>query len=59
MSDHDDHADHESTTPEPRPDERQTAPQGPYSRGQVVTGFVVALVGLAVVFGVPIALTLA
>ncbi|WP_254543840.1 OadG family protein [Halomarina pelagica] len=52
------HEHHESDTPEPRPDERQTAPQGPYTTGQVTTGFVVALVGMAVVFGVPILLTL-
>jgi hypothetical protein len=37
---------------------RTTAPQSEYTAQQVGTGFAVALVGLVVVFGVPLALTL-
>jgi hypothetical protein len=37
---------------------RTTAPQSAYTARQVAVGFVVALVGLALVFGVPLALTL-
>lgn len=32
---------------------RTTAPQSEFTAGQVAIGFVVALVGLALVFGVP------
>lgn len=68
MSDHverDDDADHQedqpvedSDHPEPRPDHRQTAPQGPYTNRMVGVGALVALVGLVVVFGIPLLLTL-
>lgn len=65
MSDHADDPDHQadhdvegSDHPEPRPDHRQTAPQGPYTNRMVGIGAVVALVGLLVVFGVPVLLTL-
>ncbi|WP_185977124.1 DUF7550 family protein [Haloglomus irregulare] len=37
---------------------RTTAPQSEYTPQQVGIGFAVALVGLFVVFGVPLALTL-
>lgn len=53
----DDHADHE-----PHPNEKEyatertTAPQSPYTSRDVVAGFVVALVGMALVFGVPLLL---
>lgn len=40
------------------PTSRTTAPQSRYTPRDVLFGFVVALVGLAVVFGVPLALTL-
>jgi hypothetical protein len=40
------------------PDGRTTAPQSDYTGRQVGIGFAVALVGLALVFGVPLALTL-
>lgn len=36
--------------------ERQTAPQGPYTSRDVAVGFVVAAVGLAVTFGIPLLL---
>ncbi|WP_457852038.1 DUF7550 family protein [Halalkalicoccus salilacus] len=36
--------------------ERTTAPQSPYSMRQVGIGFVVLVVGLLVVFGVPLVL---
>lgn len=38
--------------------ERVTAPQGDYSARDVGIGVVVAAIGLAVAFGVPLALTL-
>lgn len=38
--------------------ERTTAPQSDYTTRDVAVGTVVALVGMAVVFGVPLALTL-
>lgn len=47
---HEDHHDHESG--------RSTAPQSAYTTRDVAVGWVVALVGLLVVFGIPIALTL-
>lgn len=53
-----DHSDPDEQTPEPRPDERQTAPQGPYTTRQVGIGFLIAVLGMVLVFGVPIALTL-
>ncbi|MFD1512378.1 DUF7550 family protein [Halomarina rubra] len=62
MSDHADHQEHQDVSgsdhPEPRPDHRQTAPQGPYTNRMVGIGMVVALVGILVVFGLPVLLTL-
>lgn len=46
-----DMADHENS--EAGHLERRTAPQGSYTMRDVGVGFVVALVGMAVVFGVP------
>ena len=37
------------------PTERSTAPQSEYTTGQVAFGFVVALVGVAITFGIPLA----
>jgi hypothetical protein len=54
----DEHDPDESETREPRPDTRQTAPQSPYTSRQVGIGAVIALVGMLVVFVVPILLTL-
>jgi hypothetical protein len=51
MADHSDHADEE-------PEGRTTAPQSAYTNRDVAIGWVVALVGLVVTFGIPIALTL-
>ncbi|MFB6172507.1 MAG: hypothetical protein ABEJ23_08220 [Haloarculaceae archaeon] len=36
--------------------ERQTAPQSPYTGRDVGVGFVVALVGIAITFGIPLLL---
>lgn len=62
MSDDADHQEEQpvedSDHPEPRPDERQTAPQGPYTNRQAGIGALVALVGIVLVFVVPVALTL-
>ena len=68
MSDHEERVDdtdhHEghdvegSDHPEPRPDHRQTAPQGSYTNRMVGIGALVAFVGLLVVFGIPLLLTL-
>ena len=44
----DDHPDDES--------ERTTAPQSDYTKREIAVGAVVALVGIAVVFGVPLLL---
>lgn len=44
-------ADHETTDASV---ERQTAPQEPYTMSDVGVGFVVALVGMAIVFGIPV-----
>lgn len=35
---------------------RTTAPQSPYTNRDVAVGFVVALIGMALVFGVPLLL---
>ncbi|WP_246987692.1 DUF7550 family protein [Halorientalis marina] len=40
----------------PDPPERSTAPQSDYSMSDVLTGFVVMLVGVAITFGVPLLL---
>ncbi|WP_101296609.1 DUF7550 family protein [Halegenticoccus soli] len=47
------HQEAEDTTAGPR----STAPQSPYSMRQVGIGFAVLLVGLAITFGIPLALT--
>jgi hypothetical protein len=47
---HSDHHDHEEG--------RSTAPQSAYTGRDVAVGWVVALVGLLVTFGIPIALTI-
>jgi hypothetical protein len=50
--DHDDgHGEHESPATE-----RTTAPQSPFTMGDVTTGFVVALIGMIVVFLIPLLL---
>lgn len=36
--------------------DRSTAPQGPYTSRQLVIGTVVLVIGLIIVFGIPIAL---
>jgi hypothetical protein len=57
--DHGDRPDYdpqEPTPPEHEPPYRQTAPQSPYTRSQVVVGLVVTVAGLAVTFGVPLVL---
>jgi hypothetical protein len=50
--DHDDHEHH----PHESTEERTTAPQSDYTVRDVAIGFVVTLVGLAVVFGIPLLL---
>jgi hypothetical protein len=55
---HESHDVEGSDHPEPRPDHRQTAPQGPYTNRQVGVGALIALVGIVVVFVIPILLTL-
>jgi hypothetical protein len=54
MSDHDhhDHHPHESEYAT----ERETAPQSEYTSREVAVGFSVALVGMAIVFAVPLLL---
>jgi hypothetical protein len=61
----DDHADDEAaetydpsspTAPARTPPLRSTAPQSEYTMGQVAFGFVVLLLGLAIVFGLPVAM---
>jgi len=44
------------TPPARTPPLRSTAPQSEFTTGQVAKGFVVLLVGLAIVFGLPLAL---
>jgi len=44
------------TPPARTPPLRSTAPQSAYTMGQVTTGFLILLVGLAVVFGLPLVL---
>jgi len=46
----------EPAPPARAPPLRSTAPQSPFTTGQVVVGFVVLLVGVVVVFGLPLAL---
>ena len=36
---------------------RSTAPQSPYSMGQVGTGMVIFVIGLVITFGIPIVLS--
>ncbi len=54
MSDeeHDGHDHH----PHGSSSERTTAPQSEYTTRQIALGFVLAIVGLAITFGVPLAL---
>lgn len=44
------------TPPSRRPPLRSTAPQSEFTTGQVAIGFVVFLLGLALVFGLPVAM---
>jgi hypothetical protein len=50
--------DHEHGSAHDHDEGRSTAPQSEYTLQDVGFGFVVTLVGLIVVFGIPIALTL-
>ena len=54
-SDHDDHGDHDHR-PHGSSDGRTTAPQSEYSMRDVTLGAVVAAVGLAATFGIPLLL---
>ncbi|PSP97736.1 hypothetical protein BRC94_09700 [Halobacteriales archaeon QS_5_70_17] len=54
----DDHSDPHEQTPEPRPDHRQTAPQGPYTSRQTGIGSLIVVLGMVLVFVVPVVLTL-
>lgn len=57
--DHDDRPEYDPTAPTPperEPPFRSTAPQSPYTDTQVVVGAVVTLVGLVLVFGLPLLL---
>lgn len=59
--DHDDRPEYDPTDPTPPEDEpplRQTAPQSDFTRGQVLVGFVVLAVGLAITILLPSAMTL-
>ncbi|UPM43001.1 DUF7550 family protein [Halocatena salina] len=47
-------AEHESTAIDTDHIERQTAPQQSYTMRDVGIGIVVAIVGMAIVFGVPV-----
>jgi hypothetical protein len=40
----------------PNPPERSTAPQSDYTMSDVATGFVVMLVGVGIIFGLPLLL---
>jgi len=67
-STHDHHDDHDHGVDRPdydpgnvelpsrEPPLRSTAPQSDFTMGQVLTGVVVLAIGLAVVFGIPLAL---
>ena len=61
MADHsEDRPDYDPAEPTPparQPPLRSTAPQDAFTMGQVGIGFVVLLVGLLVVFGIPFLLT--
>ena len=57
MSEETGHGDHEHHPHEPT-EARSTAPQSDYSGREVAIGAAVALVGLAVTFGVPLAVLL-
>jgi len=54
---HEDHGDHEHH-PHESTEARSTAPQSDYTGREVAVGAVVALVGVAVTFGVPLAVLL-
>ena len=53
--DHDDHGDHDDH-PHGSSDGRTTAPQSEYSMRDVALGAVVAAIGLAATFGIPLLL---
>jgi len=54
---HDGEYDPDQPAPPARaPPLRSTAPQSPFTTGQVAVGFAVLFVGLVVVFGLPLAL---
>ena len=57
MTEETDHEDHEHNPHEPTA-ARSTAPQSDYTGREVAVGAVVASVGLAVTFGVPLAVLL-
>jgi len=57
MTEETDHEDHEHH-PHEATSERSTAPQSDYTGREVAVGAVVALVGVAVTFGVPLAVLL-
>ena len=46
----------DATAPEREPPQRSTAPQSEYTSGQVATGLVIMLVGVALVVGLTLAL---
>ena len=50
-----DETEHEEETPEGIWT-RSTAPQSPYSMGQVGTGMVIFVIGLVITFGIPLVL---
>jgi hypothetical protein len=63
MADHDDEGDHddahgESEEPQREWEARATAPQSPYSGRDVAVGALIALLGILVTVGAPLALTL-
>lgn len=57
MSDDEAHDDHDHH-PHGSSSERSTAPQSEYTGTQVAVGIVIALVGIAITFGVPLAVLL-
>ena len=56
MSDDEASDSEETALPAREPPERSTAPQSEYTNGQVATGFVIMLVGVALVVGLTLAL---
>ncbi len=54
---HEERPDYDPTAPSPpdrEPPLRSTAPQSEYTMGQVGTGLVITLIGLGIVFGLPL-----